>query len=354
MGNQKYPTRYELVETLSTLTRAFLNDFAQERGLFMTNVTQPQLVEQLANLFLENSDLEKIRNEAYQRKTQHAISGFMVNSPKIDFDLRSIYQTIFEGGPQRIGQDFTAPRLVDKEEKIYKATYTYRRIKPGRIEFLQDEVTSFDFFMQDKGDGTWQVEVDSSRSTDSKELQALLQTGLRDDVELEELEQKFLTTELSIKFFDELVKSGMSADWKIADIKHLTIRKGNDDDPDDEEKTTEVKEEDLVGISQAILQGKNLRENRFVRQCVKDGYRFNAMTYEFHHVKKPDILVIKAEFKGRPKVFEVSIVGASEHIGIELTPNPVTLPPMTNRIIRSDFWNNAKIIYNAIRTAKKS
>ncbi len=354
MSKLKYPSRYELIEVLNTLQKSFLNDFAQERGLFITHVNHVQLAEELANLYLENEDLEILRSAAYHKSNSHALSGFVVKSPKKDFDLKNIYQSLFESGEeQKLGQKLTAPRLVDKEKNIYRASFEYRKIKPGRIEFLQDETTSFDFFMENKGDGVWHVEVDSNRSTDSKELQQLLDKGLQSDVEIEELEQDYLTAEKSISFFDELVNSGMSSDWKISDIKHLTLKKGSDEKEGDEETLEEVKEEQLVGISQAVLEGKGLRENSFVKQSVASGYRFNAMTYEFENRTSPEVIAIKAEFKGRPKVFEVSIVSTNESVGVSMARRAAEFTPMQNRLVRSTFWNNARLIYNTLRLPAK-
>jgi hypothetical protein len=353
MSKFKYPDRYELLEVLNTLPKSFLIELSQERGLFVTHVNHQQLADELANVYYDNQDLNKIRSEAYQKSSNHALSGFIVKSPKKDFDLKNIYQYIFDGNLQNYGQSLTAPRLVDKEKNIYKASIEYRKIKPGRIAFLQDETTSFDFYMEDKGNGIWQIEIDSNRSTDSKELQELLNKGLQSDVELEELEQDYLTDDKSVNFFDELVGSGMSSSWKISDIKHLTLRKGNDLKETDEENTKEADEEQLIGISQAVLEGKGLRENSFVKQSVHSGYRFTAMTYEFQNVGTPEVLTLKAEFKGRPKVFEVSIVSASENFDISLSRRPAQFSTDENRLIRSEFWNNARAIYNKLRAPEK-
>lgn len=355
MSKFKYPSRYELIEVLNTLQKSFLSEFAQERGLFITHVNHVQLAEELANLYFDNEDLEILRSAAYHKSTSHALSGFVVKSPKKDFDLKNIYQSLFERGEQqKLGQKLSAPRLVDKDKNIYRASFEYRKIKPGRIEFLQDETTSFEFFMEDKGDGVWHVEVDSNRSTDSKELQHLLGTSMQSDVEIEELEQEYLTAEKSISFFDELVYSGMSEEWKISDIKHLTLKKGSDINDNQEETLEEVKEEQLVGISQAVLEGKGLRENSFVKQSVASGYRFNAMTYEFENLKTPDVIIIKAEFKGRPKVFEVSIVSTNENVGVSMARRAAEFTPLQNRLVRSAFWNNARLIYNSVRLSKRN
>lgn len=350
-----YPTKYELIEVLTSITnRTFLNSFAQERGAFITHVTLESLANEISNMFLDNDDLEIIRKEAYHINASHTLSGFVVKSTDKNFNLKNSYQWIFDEGKQKFGQKINQLVKVTPESNVYKGSIEYNKKRAGRIEFLQDEISHFDFYLEEKSPGNWQVEIDGNRSTDSKELKDLFHEVLNSDANIENIEQILLTTELSIQFFDSLANNGMPSDWKFSDIKHLTLKMGNADEQksgdseDDTEKIETVKEEALVGITQAILQGQNLRENTFVQQSVKSGYRFNAMTYEFHHKTDPFIIQLKAEFKGRPKVFEVSIVNYDQQIGIAASREAANLSASENRKIRSDFWNNSKEIYNKL------
>ncbi|MEE1944782.1 hypothetical protein VRU48_06670 [Pedobacter sp. KR3-3] len=344
---RKYPTHYELIQVLNMLHKSVLDEFAQSRGIFITKAGIPELASELAKQFFDNEDLEVIRSKAYHRSSSHALSGFTVKTKNKEFNLKSVYQGIFDSGIyQKLEQKLTAPVLVEPEKQVYKASLTYRKIRPGRIEFLQDETTSFEFQMEPLGDGSWQVEVDSNRSTDIKALQDLFKEGISNDYDIEELEQDLLTDSNSIDFFDRLSKHGMSDEYRFSDIKHLTLKRGtNNSSEDNEEGEKEVSGDELVGISQAVLEGKNLRENMFVQKSVESGYRFNAMTYEFEHIKSTKTLQLKAEFKGRPKVFEISILGGSENSEITLTKIPMELSAKESRYLRSVFWNKAKEIY---------
>jgi len=343
-----YPTKYELTEVLSSITnRGFLNSFAQQKGIFITHVDTNTLAQEISNLFLDNEDLETIRKEAYQSKSNHALSGFVVNSNDKSFNLKTNYQWIFDQGKQKLNQKIS--QLVKiKDKDIYKGSIEYVKKTAGKIEFLQDEVTQFDFYIEEVNPGIWQVEVDGSRSTDSKELRELFGEILTRETEILTVEQSLLNTESSILFFDRLANEGMSNEWNFKTVKHLTIKRGNIDDADENGETEVVNSDDLIGITQAILQGENLRENLFVKQSVNSGYRFNAMTYEFAHKKEPYFLELKAEFKGRPKVFEVTIVNYQEVVGTTLTREKISIPDGHSRLIRSSFWNKSKTIFDEI------
>ena len=217
-----------------------------------------------------------------------------------------------------------------------------------------------DFYFHSIEDGNWQVEVDGNTSSDGKEVMKLMNFIVDGkNAEINSLEIDNLTIPNVISFFDKLTKEGLdNKTWRISDIKQLTFKRrkstlattGNDSEEDDEsdEDIAIVDDENLGGISQAVLDGRNLREHPFVKQAEKDGCIFTAMTYEFENIKKPQYISIKAEFKGSPKIFEVSIISTAR---VENTKrNKVYYTPTIEykREMSSLFWNNAKRIYQEL------
>jgi hypothetical protein len=359
----KYPSTYEIEEVLGNITnRGFINDFAQRKGIFITNASQKQLASDLAGLFYDDEDLESIRMEAYSNRTNHTMSGFIVQSDEKGFNLKNIYEYIKEGAKFEMGQTLSQLTKVSgtDEPDSYRGMIEYNKPKAGRMEFIQDETSSFEFYINKKEDGVWQVEVDASRSNDIKEIRNIFSKNLSREASMDLIEHAMLTTENTIKFFDTLAKEGMGPDWNFLDVMHLTLRRGSVDAEEKErslEDESEVKEitetAELAGITQAILQGNGLRENTFVTQSVDGGYQFTAMTYDFQHKTKPCFIQIKAEFKGKPKVFEVSIVKYEESMGTDMRRDTAILKASENMGIRSNFWNNAKEIFDAIPKRKK-
>ena len=104
----------------------------------------------------------------------------------------------------------------------------------------------------------------------------------------------------------------------------------------------------MSGIRQAILEGGGLREDAFVKQFEESGCIFTAMTFEFCNKTVPEVIHIRAEFKGSPKVFEVSIVDYFETTGTDAKRENASLPLKKNLEIRSAFWNQAHKIYAGI------
>lgn len=58
----KYPTIYEIQEVLNSplITRGFINQFAQKRGVFLVNASKEDLIKELSYHLYEYTDLDEI------------------------------------------------------------------------------------------------------------------------------------------------------------------------------------------------------------------------------------------------------------------------------------------------------
>lgn len=346
----KYPTKYEIYQALTEMTSAsFVKSFAQKRGLFVMNAKQTEIANEITKLFLEESDIEEIRLEAYQQSITHSLSGFIISSTEKHFSAKDIYNRIFENSLFKEGITLNALQKVGETE-VFKGTYKYNKNKPGRIQLLQGEENEFDFFISEVSDNIWKVEIDSTKSTDLKEIKELFESNTNREVHFSVIDSRLLTTEKSVQFFDGLNSFGDKENWKLKQIKHIAIKKASSEDGED----IPVNDGDLEGINHALIEGHNLRENNFITSAVAQGFQFNAMTYEFENLKKPKLLEIKAEFKGRPKVFEVTIVKFSEIVGSPGILKESTLNPKDSIMYRSSFWNFARNIFDKVKNSKSS
>jgi len=341
----KYPTRYEIEQALGELsTRKFLDHFAQTRGVFITKVIQSELAEVVSGFFFEHSDIEEIRKAAFRIHAKNTLAGFIVHSEEKDFDLVSHIDELRHSN--RMGRDTTLSPIVadhqDDSRKIFKGTINYVERKPGRVEFLHEYQRAFDFFIEQSDEGSWQVLIDCNKSADARILEELVNRTTKKNTRLAILDQDILTSEQTIRFFDELATRGMSKDWNFNEVKQLVFRRPKDEEDEEVDKSA------LTGITQAILEGNDLRDNPFVKQSEKSGYRFTAMTFEYEHKKRPFIIQIHSEFKGRPKVFEVSIVNIKSREGIDEKLKPFETSENEEMQIRSGFWIIAKKIYDEL------
>lgn len=369
--NINYPYSNELRDVINeSVKQNELLDFLRKKGMFYLNASHEDSSMLTARLLLDWNDLNEIRHYAYKNANKSLLSGFTLESKSI-FDLESVYNTIREKETfKKDGYRLKALYKVGKKGNEFGGSVEYRRLRPGKTAFLKEEKHEISFRLKELSKKKWQVEVDGESSSDGKAVLKLFSMAVRGkDIVIDELRLDGLSNAGTITFFDRLVKEGLDKEWAIVDILRLTLRRSkdkndNEDEVEDENDTAggeetqneEVKEapkEQLSGISQAILEGKNLRENKFVRMAEDDGYLFASMTYLFERKKDNSKMQLRAEFKGNPKIFEVSLESFSKTEVSQSDDDTVDLTEDQNYHYRTLFWNSAKKIYKELVKGKK-
>ena len=351
MSKNSYPDEYEIKEVCSNfIKRRVLNSFMQERGIFAINANAEEIGDILSHCVIEKSSIEELRSNAYQLSVRASLSGFTMRSSSDLFSLNDLYEKARDNDRTLLSKGYTLGKLL-KENKgslpMYRGRIDYVIRKPGRIQFMEKEESHCDFFMFENTIGEWQVEVDCSRSSDGKEVQKLFsQLVNKETTTISSLNIDNLNDRQTIEFFDAMIDQGMSEEWRFEDVIALTFRRGRDSEEEEEDVEQESKKNTVLsGIRQAILEGGGLREDAFVKQFEESGCIFTAMTFEFSNKTVPEVIHIRAEFKGSPKVFEVSIVDYFETNGTDAKRETASLPIKRNLEIRSAFWNKARIIF---------
>ena len=348
-----YPERYEIKEVCENfIKRRTLNTFMQERGIFAINASTDDVSRILSNCIFDAVAIEDLRRNAYQCSNKNSLSGFTVTSTLNDFSITNVYEKARDDDKVLCSKGYKLGFLTKEVQadgkEVFKGRLDYEIRRPGRIQFMDKEESHCEFHMLEKETGEWQVEVDGTRTNDGKEVQRLFSQILnKDRTTIHVLNFDNLRDKQTILFFDEVIKRGLSDEWRFCDVVALTFRKGRDEIVE-EENDEQIPQATLTGIRQAILEGGHLRDDAFVKKFEEDGCVFAAMTLAFQNTTTPEIIHIRAEFKGSPKIFEVSIVSSyvSEGTDGKLTTCP--LPVKRNLQIRSEFWNNSRKIYKEI------
>lgn len=356
MNNSRYPEEYEIKEVCSNfIKRRVLNSFMQERGIFVINANAEEVGDILSHCILERLSIEELRTNAYQLSAKTSLIGFIMCSSSHLFSLNELYEKAKDNDRVLLSKGYKLGNLFVEDRNgisVYKGKLDYVIRKPGRIQFMETEESHCEFLMFENEKGEWQVEVDCSRSSDGKEVQKLFSQFVnKETTTISSMNIDNLTDKQTIEFFDALIAHGMSNDWRFEDVKALTFKRGrnNEDENVDEYLDTESNATSVLsGIRQAVLEGGGLREDTFVKQFEENGCIFTAMTLEFSNISTPEVIHIRAEFKGNPKVFEVSIVNSFETRGTDAKRELASLSSRRNLNIRSSFWNKAREIYAEI------
>lgn len=350
-----YPERYEIKEVCENfIKRRHLNQMMQEKGIFGISASTGDLSQIMSNCIFDADTIDNLRKNAVQCSNRNNLSGFLITSSTKGLSVKELYEKARDNSIIKLSKQYKLGMLV-KETKngkdCFKGQLEYEIRRPGRIQFMDRETGSCEFYMFETNNNEWQVEVDGTRSSDGKEVQKLF-TQLVDKsiTRIHVLDIDCLKDKQTIEFFDEIIKRGLPDEWKFQDVVALTFRRGRDEVEEDIEKEGEEKSKPtaLTGIRQAILEGGNLRDNEFVHKFEENGCIFSAMTLEYQNTSTPETIHIRAEFKGSPKIFEVSIVNVFENEGVDAKREQSSLPVKKNLEVRTAFWNNARKIYEGL------
>lgn len=352
MDFMKYPGRYELQQALQSefCLRGWLDSFSQEQGVFLTNANQDDLTLFLSGLFYEYTQLEQIRRNALQLNSNNVLYGFRIETDDAQFDLTDKIdkyrgQVVDEQNQMKV-KALTEQR--NNDDVRFHGVIEYLQQKPGRIQFLQGTERAFNYYVKKIDTSQWEVLVDCSRSNDGRLMEDWLKRELPRHSNIVKVEQETLTTKQTIQFFDNLGSEGAGLSWRLTQVKRIVLRKDNDNSNEDSEEMVETSESVLSGITQAILEGNELRDNSFVKQCEEGGYRFTAMTYEYEDTVHPYVKEIRAEFKQRPKVFEISLHNFSKRVGVNDQLAKHILNDEDRIALLSQFWGRAKNVFDKI------
>ncbi len=357
MNKNTYPTAFDLQEFCNYfLKRSALNKFAQSEGIFLVNAGSDDIAKTLSHVILERKKIERLREEAFQATETCSMSGFSVVGNK-SFSLDSIYTEIRDGGKILPTQGYKLSNLRRTQNSdgkdIFYASLDYEKRRPGRIEFMDTEQGYSEFKMFETDGGRWQVEVNGSKPNDGREVKRLFEQILRlkgeKDAKIQTLDVDDLTAKQTISFFDKLMPCGLGDEWAFQDVKQLTFKRAKEEQEDDDSEDETASDSDLMGIRQAVLEGKNLRDLDFVKKFEKQGCMFTAMTFEYTHKSDPKTVRMHAEFKGNPKIFEVSLVKYLETVGVEAKTEVATLSKEESLKLQSRFWNKAREIFYQVK-----
>jgi hypothetical protein len=356
-SKRRYPNTYEIEQTLSEFcSRSYVERFAKQRGIFVFKATQEELAKNLSKFFFEDSDLEAIRKAAYQGSSTKKLSGFIISSKRPNFNPLDELEKLRQFGASKPGIHLGAMEIPDSNSAdSFSGDLEYERSKPGRIEFLQREPRNVDYRVTKNPDGSFQFYVEADSSADAKKFEDFITNSL-EEIDIEGISLDLLTSPQTIQFFDDLSVVAMGTVWALVQVKRLIFRRGA------ESEETEAEATAIGVINQAILEGQNLRNNEFVKECEEAGYRFSSMTFEFENKNEGYFLELRAEFKLKPVLFEIHV---ENYHKVELDEGGEPQREKADLEVENEFeiitnaWNQAKTIHanliqaNATDTSSK-
>ncbi len=357
----------------STTSFDALKRFIQRRGLFIAGWGRQDIAGCAANILFDHQDYMQLRRIALGSEASASISGFTLRHRLHDIDAQRLISDIIrlradiaQKSESLARRGEPIPKLdmpVQHSSSFLGIHFEYERVIPGRVELIQRVQSQVDLTLESIGGTQWRIVCYPQANQDVKRIQKLLKRMAGGEYDAYTISLEPLSRRERIQFFDDLLQHySHDKEWIFEQVTGIVIRRPTTDLGDD---SLELEEEDsespdfdsdreieeldrkyVQSITQAILEGKHLRTNKFVQDCEVQGFYFLAMTIELSNKKTPELVQVRIRFKLSPRMFEVVLASMVERD--EMGDRQAAFPDDRQREILKEFWNTSHEIWHRI------
>lgn len=271
---------------------------------------------------IKKSDLSKIGGDFYldregysDLKQRMDVEQNYVKSGRISFSkehMGELEATLISLNNKLINQEDNTKLSVSKEGNgNTNIVLSYDEYKPSMIDLLDRTTRHIDITLNSNSDAC-SIDYNIHSPNDYKKVKELIAfiTSNDDDIEYEfdEINLNKLTKPKRIELFERFFNS-IKSPWELVEIKKLKVKR--------DEKEVKVAEDQLQGINSAVLDGDNLKENKFVTSTLDQGFYFSMASMRLDHISDPYFIDLVIDFKTRPEMCEVKIVNSGVYASKE-------------------------------------
>jgi hypothetical protein len=374
MISRHFPTSFDVEETITYRTTSYedMRRFMQSHGLLNIGMGKEHIAEFASSVVFEHQDYLSLRRIAQGGSAATNISGFMIRSTRLPInvdllkdDLVSLRRRLIQQEQELTKRGAPTQKLGMPQLKngLITLKFEYQRLIPGRVELMQRVDTEVDITLEPVTSQRWRVICYPQANQDVKRVESLFKKLGEGTYEPFTISLEWFSQRQRIEFFDDILEYYRShEEWQFQQVVEITVRQVAQQDrerfivadqdlesyglDEQEEFIEEASQSDLLSITQAILQGKHLRTNSFVKRCESQGFYFPSMTLFLENMNTPEVIEITIRFKLSPKMFEVVLTGMSEKT--EMGEVPVSFPANRQQEILKEFWDTSHRIWQQI------
>lgn len=378
MIKKQFPTCYDVEQTLTYRNTSYadLKEFMQSKGLINVGMGKDHITEFAVNILFEHKDYIFMRKLAQGGAYSVNISGFNLRfSTAMPIACKTLKEDIEEFRKKLINQEKDNPKKrgaptqklsspIIGEDNIIKTTFEYQRLIPGKVELMQRVDTTVDFIIEPISEENWRVVCYPQANQDVKKIEKIFEKLGNTKYNPFTISLENFTQKQRIQFFDEILDYYNNHNiWKFEEVVEISIRQltetdkkmfiCEDEDSDTDEYIDEYKEvfeelgeDDLLSITNAVLQGHNLRTNSFVQKCQNQGFYFPSMSLLLKNKKTPERIQVTICFKLSPKMFQVVLESTEEDTETGIKSKEFS-SSRQQEILR-EFWNTSHNIWHKI------
>lgn len=291
-----------------------------EKNFLVHADTKAKVADVSRLIFYGHKLTEALREGALEYDADTKSTAFSLYSQASNEDLLSDLKTARDD--ETVFDDKKNLRIQSAEETVdgVQVTIEYVNKKPGRRELVtEDEKDTSVVMVETDHDNYRNVKQNYERIDEFNAITTFFESWKkkRDDDNKPPLKRYNISIQrLSIAerigLFDDLF-SYEPGNWVLEDVRQIGIKQGEKiidefEGVEDEDDLREELDENLKGITDAVLTGEGLQANSFVQKCRNNGYYFKSTILYLDNVDVAEKVEVLIEFKeGARNTFDVSI-----------------------------------------------
>ncbi|UMV45296.1 hypothetical protein LMZ02_17350 [Paenibacillus macerans] len=313
MQLKKYPTRFHVRKVIEQFmsSRDSLA-FFKEQGILIQANRRKDVAKIAADHYFSRSSFLKLKEMIETEHNYKKTARFELPKEQI-VDLKDALLEI--NGISFKDEENTTVSVVESSQDDWKFIIDYTEYKPGLIDLLDQTARRVEVKVNYHQD-TCSLDFDTNVSSDHKKFKQVIDylVNANKDVRLDfsEISLKTLSCEKRIQLFNEFFQYDHHP-WEFVEIKKLKVKRDDDGDKsrDSSEPNERIIEDDqLQGINSALIDGKNLIENKFVKGTLDNGFYFSMAQMRFDNIENSDFIDVAIEFLSRPEKCETKMVSS--------------------------------------------
>jgi len=368
MISSQFPTSYDVQQAMTFHTTSFdeLRQFMQSLGIICTGNGKSAIAEFASNVLFEHQNYIRLRDISQGAEKSTSVSGFSISgtmpiaADDLINDMSNIGRRLNQEETEYIRRGATIVQKLSTpiwDGRSIRLEYEYHRLITGRVELIQRVETKVELVLEPVSPKTWRVRCYPQANQDVDALEKLFSRTSSNSYETFKISLELFTHEQRIRFFDTILDYYRAhSEWQIQEVTGITVRQpgkgheisllGNEIEDESEEAETEASPDDLLSITQAVLEGSNLRTNRFVKDCERQGFYFPSMTLSLNNRNTSEAIQVTIRFKLKPLMFEVILNDMKENT--EMGEIDAAFSLERQKEILKEFWDIAHQVWQSL------
>ncbi|WP_123538861.1 hypothetical protein [Halosimplex salinum] len=340
---EEYPSATDYREIVEEFVgRDKMQTFLRDNKGFIVHADTKQKVADASRLLFYGHELtNELRKGALEYDSETKSTAFSLYSEASNEDLLSELQNAKDEERSFGDKKNLCVQNVSENDDGMEVTLEYTNKRIGRRELIaEDERETSVLIIESSEQNVRTVKQNYERIDEFNAVSSFFENWnkQRKDNDDEEVKRynialRRLPLQDRISLFDELL-SYNPGNWILDDVLQIGIKQGEEieevfEDVDDEEDLKEELDDNLEGITDAVITGEGLQANAFVQKCRDNGYYFKSAKLYYDNLDVAEKVEVLIEFKeGNRRSFDISVEQGYEKVEGEV--NQATHPSLVS------------------------